>query len=133
MLRTFGKTQKVQNNRICIYLGFWAMLRIRIRWICKILASWIRIRKKCRSTGQNINKKLPNTKFTLKPQIWTFEKRQIIKMSWFLNGSSSLSIKISEKRLFENSALLKKFSKFYGNNLDPIFPVRIQDPDPHQN
>ncbi len=40
---------------------------------------------------------------------------------------------LSYLELFENSALLKKFSKFYGNNLDPIFPVRIQDPDPHQN
>ena len=38
--------------------------------------------------GQNI---------TLKPQIWTIKKREIIKISGFLNGSSSFSIKISEK------------------------------------
>ena len=37
-------------------------------------------------------------KFTLKPQIWTLKKREIIKISWFLNSSSSFSIKISEKR-----------------------------------
>ena len=44
------------------------VLRIRIRWIRKILASWIRIRKNMRihgsgSTRQNINQKLNKTKF----------------------------------------------------------------------
>ena len=73
------------------------------------------------SKGQNINQKLQK-KNTLKPQIWTIEKREIIKISWFLNGSS-LSIKISKNKTFWNFALVEKFSKFYGNNLDP-------DPDP---
>ena len=45
-------------------------------------------------------------------QIWTIEKREVIKISWFLNGWSSFNIKISEKieKNFENSALLKKNS-----------------------
>ena len=39
---------------------------------------------------------------------------------WFLNGSSSFSIKIGKKiKEFEHSALLKNFSKFYENNPDP--------------
>ena len=64
------------------------------------------------SKGQNI-KLLSNPKSELL-------KREIIKISWFLNGSS-FSIKISEKNktIFEKSTMLKKFSKFYGNNLDP--------------
>ena len=50
--------------------SFQAVLRIRIRWIRKILASWIRLRKNVRihgfgSKGQNINQK----KFTLETQI----------------------------------------------------------------
>ena len=34
---------------------------------------------------------------TLKTQIWTNEKREIIKISWFLNGSLSFSIKKRKK------------------------------------
>ena len=44
--------------------------------------------KICGSTEQNINQKLKNYFFTLYTQIWTIEKREIIKISWFLNGSS---------------------------------------------
>ena len=89
------------------------------------------------SKGQNINQKL-QSKFTLKTQIWTFEKRKIKNISWLLNGSSSYSIKTREKKQdkkFENSALLKNLVKFLETTWIRInfFPVRIQDPDPHQN
>ena len=73
-----------------------------------------------------------NNFFTPKTQLWTFEKKEIIKISSFLNGSSSFRIKISEKiRIF-----FLKSGKSKRNDLDPdpiFFPVRIQDPDPHQN
>ena len=59
---------------------------IRNRWIRKILASRIRIHGA---------KYQPKT--VKKNQIWSIEKRKIIKISWFLNGSSSFSVKISEK------------------------------------
>ena len=77
-------------------------IRILIRWIRKILASWIRIPKNMRihesgSKGQNINQKLQENNFTLKTQIWTIEKRDIRKISWFLNGSSSFGIKIRQQ------------------------------------
>jgi len=77
--------------------------------------------------GQNIKKNIQK-KFTLKPQNWTIKRREIIKISGFLNGSSSSSIKISEKykKKFENSDLLKKIGKLYGNNLD-------LDLHPHKN
>ena len=46
--------------------------------------------------------------FTPKTQIWTFEKKtKIVKMSSFLNGSSSVRIKISEK--IKN----KKFTNYF--------------------
>ena len=45
-----------------------------------------------------------------------------MKISSFLNGSSSFRIKIREKKI-ENYFLLKKFSKSKGNDLD-------LDPDP---
>ena len=53
-------------------------------WKFKILASWIRICKNMRihgseSKGQNINKKLQKKNVTPKTQIWTIEKREIIK------------------------------------------------------
>ena len=103
-------------------------LRIRIRLIRNILASWIRIRKNMRIQGAKYQPKTAKNKnFTLKTQVWTIEKREIIKISWFLNGSSSLSIKICEKnkdKKFRNFALLKKFSKFLRNILD-------LDPDPY--
>ena len=54
-----------------------ALLRIRIRWIRKILASRIWIQ------GVKINQKLQKKKLT---QIWTLGKRKIIKISSFLNG-----------------------------------------------
>ena len=78
----------------------YAVLRIRIRWIRKVLASWIRIRKYIRIRGSTdpgkINQKLQKN-VTLKTQIWTIEKWSIIKTSWFLNGSLSFSIKITKK------------------------------------
>ena len=48
-------------------------------------------------------------------QITTIEKRDIIKTSLFLNGSSSFSPKISEKKdkKFENSTLLKKIQSIF--------------------
>ena len=49
------------------------------------------------SKGQNINQKLKKKNFTLQTHILTVEKREIIKISRSLNGSSSVSIKISEK------------------------------------
>ena len=65
--------------------------------------------------------------FTPKTQIFTFEKREIIKISLFLNG---FRIKIREQ-------IKWKFSKFQRYDLDPdsdpFYPVRIQDPNPHQN
>ena len=57
-----------------------AVLRIRIRWIRKILGSWIRIRKNMRIHGskeQNINQKLQKKNVTHKTKIWTIEKRGI--------------------------------------------------------
>ena len=54
--------------------------------IWKILASWIQ------------PKTTKNNCFTLKTRIYTFEKREIIKISLSLSGSSSFIIKISEKR-----------------------------------
>ena len=85
-----------------------AVLRIQIRfgWIRKILASWIRIRI------QGVKYQTKTAKknfFTPKTQIWKFEKREIIKMSWFLNGSSSFMIKISEKKI--ENYFVKKISK----------------------
>jgi len=72
-----------------------------------------------------------------------FESKEIIKISSFLNGSSSFRIKISEKNKTKNLKifLLNKFSKPYRNDLDrdrdpdldpdPFFSRA--DPDPHQN
>ena len=58
-------------------------IRIRIRWIRKILASWIRIWKKADlrigSKGQNINRKLQNKVLTFKTQIWTIKKQRDYK------------------------------------------------------
>ena len=96
---------------------FLTVLRIRIRWIPKIWSSRIRIRKimrihRSRSQGQNINQKCKK-KITLKAKIWTIKKRGIIKISWFLNGSSSFSLKISEKNKTNwNSGLLKNLVNF---------------------
>ena len=65
-------------------------------------------------------------------------KKKIIKISSFLNGSSSFRIKISEKNKTKNLKifLLNKFSKPYRNDLDrdrdpdldpdPFFPERIR-------
>jgi len=71
-------------------------IRIRIRWIRKIFASWIRLLKNMRIHGfrskrQNINpkKKLLSN---VKTQIWTVETKRDYKNSWFLNGSSVLAL-----------------------------------------
>ena len=60
-----------------------------------------------RGKTQNINQKLQKKIYSQNPNLNYSKKR-------LLNGSSSLSIKISEKtdKKFENFALLKKFSKF---------------------
>ena len=77
--------------------------------------------KICGSTDPDLRGKISkkNCKkifFSLRPQIWTFEKKEIIKISSFLNGSSSFRIKISEKK-FENYFLLKNFIKSWRNDL----------------
>ena len=61
--------------------------------------------------------KILQKKFTLNPQNWTIEKREIIFVSWFLNDLSSFSIKLRGKNKTKiwNSALLKNFSKLYGS------------------
>ena len=51
-----------------------AVLRIRIRWILNILASWIRIQ------GENINQKLKQKYFALKAQIRPVKKRVLSKI-----------------------------------------------------
>jgi len=57
------------------------MLRIRIRWIHKILAFWIQIRKNMRIHGsgskwQNINQTMPKKTFLLlKPKSELLKKR----------------------------------------------------------
>ena len=64
-----------------------AVLRIRIRWIRKILASWIRIRKNMRihgSKGQNINQKLQQKKMLLiKPKSELLKKERLKKIPDF--------------------------------------------------
>ena len=86
--------------------------------------------KICRSTDPDPRGKITTknckkkTFFTPKPQIWTFEKREIIKFSSCLNGSSSFRIKTSEKKLnikFENYFLLKN-----SVNLKDMTWIRIQ-------
>ena len=72
------------------------------RGIRKILASWNRIRKNRRihgsgSKGENIYKKLQKKIYSQTPNL-NFKKKRDNKISWFLNSSSSFSIKISEKR-----------------------------------
>ena len=102
--------QDASRNIRIDQVDFVAVIRIRIRWIRKILASWIRIRIQ----GAKYQPKTEEKKFTLKTQVWAIEKSEIIKISWFLNGSLSLSIIISQKKdkKIRNFALLKKFSKF---------------------
>jgi len=61
-----------------------AVLRIRIRWIRKILASWIRIHKNMRirgsgSKGKNQPKTEKETFLLLKPKSELQKKRVIIK------------------------------------------------------
>ena len=115
----------------CVFLK--AVLRIRIR---KILASWIRIRIRKNMRIQNINLKLQQKNVTLKTQIWTIEKREIIKISWFLNCLSSFSIKISKKmrQKIWKFCFVKIFKEITWIWIRIHFsPVRIQDPDPHQN
>ena len=69
------------------------VLRIRIRWIRKILASWIRIRKNMRiqgsgSKGQNINQKLQKKNLLSKPKSELLKKKKDYKnyliSEWFI-------------------------------------------------
>ena len=75
------------------------VFRIRIRWIPKILACWIRIqiRKICGSTDPDprgkISTKICKKSFLLPNTKSELLKREIIKVSSFLNGSSSFSTK----------------------------------------
>ena len=95
-----------------------AVLRIRIRWISNIFASWIRIRKNMRihgseSKGQNY-KKTAKKSFALKT---ITVKKEIIK--YFLIyirfiKSSSFNIKISEKKIYKLKIFFfYKISKCY--------------------
>ena len=72
-----------------------SMLRIRIRWIRKILASWIRIRIQGGLISTKNSKK--NLFYSKTPNL-NFWKRKIIKISSFLNGSSSFSKKNKRKK-----------------------------------
>ena len=102
-------------------LQFLSVLRIRIRWIRKILASWIQIFKNIRIHGfrSNIEQKLKKIVSSQNQNV-NFWKKRDFKISWFLNGSSSFSIKISETNKTQNLKillLLEKFSKLS----DPFF------------
>ena len=59
-----------------------------------------------RIQGAKYQPKTERKKITLKTQIWNIKKREIIKISWFLNGSSSFSIKISETNKTKNLKIL---------------------------
>ena len=69
--------------------SFQAVLRIRIRWIRKILASWIRLRKNVRihgfgSKGQNINQKKI---YSRNPNLSCWNKERLEKFlisEWFI-------------------------------------------------
>ena len=76
-------------------------IRIQIRWIRKILASWIRIRKNMRihksgSKGQNIKQKLQKTKqiyYDIQIQNnWKKEIRIRMKIKWLLRSTDSIII-----------------------------------------
>jgi len=73
------------------------------------------------SKGQYIKSKTEKKNFFISKPKSELLKKDILKISRFLNGSS-FSIK-NEK--FENFALLNKFSKSYRNDPGPFFPVRI--------
>ena len=107
-------------------------------WASGIAVLGIRINKNMRIQGvkyqQKLRKKLfysfnPNLNFwnvrDYKPEI-----RKIIKLYLFLNRSTSLKMKISQKNKQQIWKILfvKKFSKSLGNDLDPdpdpFFPVR---------
>ena len=75
-------------------------IRIRIRWIRKILASWIQ--------GVKYQPKNCKKNFLLLKLKSELLKKEIIKNSSFLNGLSSFRIKIREiKQKFETYLLLK--------------------------
>ena len=91
---------------------FNAVLRIQTRGICKI---W-KIFADLRIHGSKYQPKAAKKIFTRKTENWTIDKRGIIKISWFLNGLSSFSIKKSEKIRqickFVNFTLLKNSVNF---------------------
>ena len=84
-------SQNCSFFKICMVVYHFSVLRIRIRWIRKIWASWIRIQW-AKYQLKNEEKKF----YTQNPNL-NYWKREIIKISWFQNGSSGFSIKISEK------------------------------------
>ena len=93
---------------------FLSVLRIRIH---KIFAFWIRIRENMRIQGSGSKGQIINQKLQKKNQIWTIEKN--MKISWFLNGSSSFSIKISEKIWkFCFVKKIQKIKKWPGSSAD---------------
>ena len=92
-----------------------------VRWIQKILASWVHKNMRIRIQGVKYQPKTEKKTFflLLKPKSELLKKREIIKISSFLNGSSSFRIKISEKIKQKFDFLLKKFSKDLRIDLDP--------------
>ena len=81
---------------------------------------------RCKISTKNSKKNF----FTPKTQFWTFVKREIIKISSFLNGSSSFRLKLSEKnktKILKNQQVLKKWpgsgsgfeSEFIFSSADP--------------
>ena len=93
------------------------LLRIWIRWIRIILASRIkiRIRKNMRIHGAKYEPKTEEKQISLsKPKSELLEKEKLLKISLFLNDSSNVSIKISEKKEETNLKIilwLKRISK----------------------
>ena len=79
--------------------------------------SWIRIQ------GLKNQPKTAKKNFFTHKLIRTFEKRVIIKLSSFLNGSSSFRIKISEKNKTKNFKLSKKINLV---NLKEMTWIRIR-------
>ena len=75
-----------------------SVLRIRVRWIRKILASWIRIQG-VKYQSKTAKKK---TFLLLKSKFELLKKREIIKMSSFLNGLSEKNLNKKFKNLKKN-------------------------------
>ena len=103
---------------------FWVVLRIRIRWIRKILGSWIRIRKNMQIQGQNINQKLNKNILLSKPKSELMKKERFKKFPDFWIVYQILAKKKQTNKTQNLKILLcYKNSVNVWNHLDP-------DPDP---